>query len=191
MQIKPLPHPFEQYCIRDDGVVVSFVVSPDGRPRRLTPDKKGYVRVVVSDRNRRYYTKYVHRLVAEAFVPNPEGLPDVDHINGQPRDNRACNLRWVTHKQNLALAKERLGQWRKGRPGKAVIAKPLTPGQPEIEWPSARAFALSRGNHRMAANVSKALRTGRPAYGYTWRYKDPQPKSPEAAAAQSLVGVGS
>lgn len=45
--------------------------------------------------------KLVHRLLAEAFIPNPNNLPEVDHINGDPSDNRLDNLRWVTHKENL------------------------------------------------------------------------------------------
>lgn len=49
---------------------------------------------------------YVHRLVAEAFIPNPLKKPYVNHINGDGLDNRCCNLEWVTNQENQIHAND-------------------------------------------------------------------------------------
>lgn len=61
--------------------------------------------------------KDIHRMVAQAFIPNPNNYPQVDHINDNPKDNRVCNLQWCTAKVNstkeshrLALSKSHLGK---------------------------------------------------------------------------------
>ncbi len=43
---------------------------------------------------------YVHHLVAKAFLPNPLNLSEINHLNELKEDNRACNLSWITHKDN-------------------------------------------------------------------------------------------
>ena len=65
-------------------------------------DAYGYPVVGITSRDGVHRAKTVHRLMAMAFLPNPENKKCVDHINGIRTDNRLENLRWVTHKENIA-----------------------------------------------------------------------------------------
>lgn len=65
--------------------------------------KHGYSRVSLMV-NRKRKTFYVHRLVAIAFIPNPKGKREVNHINGIKADNRLENLEWCTSLENLQHA---------------------------------------------------------------------------------------
>ena len=62
-------------------------------------NSKGYKRVSLNKNNKAKHFS-VHRLVAEAFIPNPLNKPQIDHINTVKDDNRVINLRWCTAKEN-------------------------------------------------------------------------------------------
>lgn len=63
-------------------------------------NNKGYVCVNLYNQCK-VYKRQVHRLVAEAFIPNPDDLPEVNHIDGNPHNNTVENLEWCTHQYNM------------------------------------------------------------------------------------------
>ena len=85
-----------------------YEVSDHGRVRRaencrhlMTFIRAGYPRVKIITESGERLTRSVHRLVAEAFIPNPNNLPVVHHRNGHKGDARASNLEWVTQRTNI------------------------------------------------------------------------------------------
>ena len=58
--------------------------------------------------NNRFYRH--HRLIAQQWIPNPDNLPEIDHINHNKEDNRLCNLRWVSHGENQMNRKSYKGE---------------------------------------------------------------------------------
>ena len=71
-------------------------------PLKVTHNNCGYQMVGAGDSHRR--SQYVHRLVAETWIPNPNHYEQVNHINGDKSDNRVENLEWVTRSQNIRHA---------------------------------------------------------------------------------------
>lgn len=90
-----------------DTIEGNFEVSDTGLVRNATTGnvlkcrvaKCGYA-MAHFRANRKQWLKYVHRLVAMAFIPNPDGKPFVNHIDGDKTNNNVDNLEWVTPKEN-------------------------------------------------------------------------------------------
>ena len=75
-----------------------------GAKLKATPSSLGYLRITLQH-NGRQTKRYVHRLVAEAFIPNPQNLPEVNHKDEDKANNRLENLEWCTHQYNSTYGK--------------------------------------------------------------------------------------
>lgn len=90
------------YRVSDDGLVKSFINNRHGigtksHILKQEENKHGYYTVQLGRGNR----KLVHRLVAEAFIPNPKNLPMVRHLDDNPKNNNVSNLAWGTQVDNM------------------------------------------------------------------------------------------
>lgn len=110
MQWLPVKGYEELYEVSDTGEVrsVDRVLAVTNQKERLfkgrvllqTMNKQVQYKQVSLWKENKGTSYYVHRLVAEAFIPNPEGKPEVNHIDGNRQNNHISNLEWVTSGEN-------------------------------------------------------------------------------------------
>lgn len=152
---------------------IEYALSVAEKIVKPTKRQHGYLGVCLyghGGKNGRFTQKSVHRLVAEAFIENPNKYGEVNHKNEDKTDNRAINLEWCTHKQNTLYGTAISRRVAKATNG--VRSKPIS--QYTLEGEYIRTFPSMQEagrNGYAAGNIHKAIHGKYAhAYGYKWRY---------------------
>ena len=152
------------YQVSSEGRIKSLKWNKE---RILNPgiDRGGYLQVGLCAGGKKKTLK-VHRLVCEAFHDNPDSKPDVNHINEDKTDNRACNLEWCTRRENLNHGT------RNERSAKA-LSKPIC--QYTLDEKIVKTWAslteVKRQTGFGQSHISEVANGNRKtAYGFIWKY---------------------
>lgn len=164
---------FDNYKINRYGQVVNVK-----RNKILKEDKtngRGYCNVTLY-KNGTPYRKVVHRLVAETFIPNPNNLPQVNHIDGNKHNNYVENLEWCTQSRNMKHAFKN-GLEIHGMLGKKHTKESKNKMRKKIICVETNTIynGLIEAEEKLGISsklISKCLRkTNKTAGGYHWEYK--------------------
>lgn len=179
-----------KYEISNHGKIRSLNYHSTGLTRELKKrlDRYGYPCILLScGKSRKHHT--IHRLVAEAFIPNPENKSEVNHIDGDKQNNHVSNLEWVTMKENQRHAwahglkeKSREESSKRGKTDKTIkrlalyneqrkkpiVARNVSTGE-EIVFSTQREAARAINGDQ--GNINRVLRGEVSQHkGYTFRY---------------------
>ena len=168
---------FSKYKIRKDGTVYSLT---EAKPLVPAKTKDGYLRVSMVKDDGCTTSFLVHRLVAEAFIPEMESKACVNHIDGDKTNNKLENLEWCNHSENLEHAVA-TGLYA----NKMKVCRISLNGINWEEFPSfaemARVYGGTVSNYKLTAKKNKSGQLNRGvsseikpfrAYGYIVEYVD-------------------
>ena len=160
------------YKVSNLGKILNLNYRNTGKSKLMTPSANtdGYFKVNLR-KNGENKTCYVHRLIAQTFIPNPENKPEINHIDEDKTNNRVDNLEWKWHKDNInhGTHNERSAKTRtNGKKSKRVLQLSLD-GELIREWESTQECGRNGFSQSAVCNCCNGKRKS--AYGYIWRYK--------------------
>ena len=137
--------------------------------RRFQKNNSGYETVMLY-KDGKYRRKTVHRIVAEAFIPNPLCYSQINHIDEDKENNCVSNLEWCTPSENnLKYHKNHQNQKRKGKRKGNRVQQISLDGELIREWDNARQVFTETGMSDWS--ISQCCRgVWKTAYGYKWQY---------------------
>lgn len=163
------------YQVSNFGRVRSLVTDSHRRKRILKQSFRGYYLKVKLIKDNKQKIVSVHRLVAEAFLPNPLNLPCVNHKDENKTNNSVDNLEWCDYRYNTNYGtanKRRSKVMTNGKQSKPVLQFTKT-GDFIREWPSTseinRQLGYNVGNISHCCLGNTRLKTYK---GYIWKYKE-------------------
>ena len=177
---------YPNYMVSNMGRVKSL--RGKGKILKIKKEKNGYIRINLYKKGVNKHFS-VHRLVAQAFIPNPENKPQIDHINTNRTDNRVEKLRWVTRIENmnnpLTIIKKSgennpkpwLGKFSKKHPNSISILQFDLNNNFIKKWYSIADIERELNfNHSFISICCSNKR--KTAYGYIWQYADDYERIP-------------
>ena len=157
---------YDNFKVSNLGRLINLNYRGTGRAKLMEPfdNGHGYLQVHLS-KNKITKTFLVHRLVSEIFIPNPNNLTEINHIDEDKTNNRVDNLEWKSHKDNCnhGTRNERVAK----ALSKRVLQLSLT-GDLIREWPSTAECERNGFNHGHVADCCNGKQ--KTHKGFRWEY---------------------
>jgi len=168
---KDLPEYEDKYMVSDQGNVYS-----KGRKKILTMKNNhdGYLRIQIYAGNNTCRFVSAHRLVALAFIDNPENKPFINHKDGNKANNTVSNLEWVTQKENIIHAWETgLAKSQLNKKGSMAVDQFDLDGNYIATHPSQmEAQRVTGASHASISACCKHKKNYYTANGFKWEYHE-------------------
>ena len=180
---------FPNYMVSNTGEIKSLNYNKTGKEKVLIPHKlsNGYLGINLYDDNKRSCYLLIHRLVAQAFLPNPNGYSIINHKDENRSNNSVNNLEWCSYKYNLNYGNRnsKLSNSLTNNPFFSIPVLQYSKTREFLkEFPSIAEAARTINNGNIKAAVTNILKCckgvadtqfgivrRKTAYGYIWKFK--------------------